>query len=117
MSKSKSSKVPSGQPSHSTDVSLGNQTYFCVLCNASNLPGTNVEQYQCFNTNIELKNHLRRCHLMESPPEENQAINRWIETHIQYQDSLNKSMRQSPRAIPDRFQTLYKGCLVCDRIK
>ena len=85
---------------------LPNDVYFCVFC--SDIPP--------IESKTELEQHLRR-HLSDSTAaEETQAIEIWLERHLKYQESLNRSMSQTTKTIPDRSKTIYKGCPVCDRI-
>ena len=94
-------------PNRWTDPEV--EIYFCVLC-------PDVSEILCFNNKTELETHLRDRHLKECSSDESHAIDLWIERHIKYQESLNKSMAQTIKTVPDRNKTIYRGCPVCDRI-
>ena len=99
----------SGQSSQSRDGRPQNEIYFCVLC-------PDIPEVRVFNTKTDIDKHLREEHLKDSSQEESHAIDLWIERHLKYQESLNRSMAQSIKTIPDRNKTIYRGCPVCDRI-
>ena len=102
----------SGQSSQSMDYKPENEIYFCVFCPESTEP----KGYTCFQDKQQLENHLRDIHLKDSSADERHAIDLWIERHMKYQESLNKSMSLSIKTVPDRNKTIYRGCPVCDRI-
>ena len=80
--------------------------YFCI----------NSSSCEIYSSPEDLLQHLRSKHFIEDQKINRLLVEHHITSFVKYQVRLNDHMSADEIKLPDHSQTLYKGCLVCDKI-